>query len=132
MPPDRGSPNDAGEWLARARSNLVRASLKVPGVYLEDLCFDAQQAAEKALKAVCIRFRMAFPRTHNLAELITLLEEDGTPFPEELVPVSRLTRYAVHARYPAFAEAPTDDDHAVAVDLAERVGAWAAALIERA
>lgn len=49
MPPERGTPTDPHEWLARARSNLVRASLKMPGVYLEDLCFDAQQAAEKAL-----------------------------------------------------------------------------------
>lgn len=131
MPPDRGLPNDPQEWLARARSNLVRASLKVPGVYLEDLCFDAQQAAEKALKAVCLRFRVPFPRTHNLAELVTLIEEDGTPFPDELVPVARLTRYAVQSRYPAFAEAPTDQDHATAVDLATRVVEWATAIIER-
>jgi HEPN domain-containing protein len=43
-------------WLARARSNLKLARLggSQPEIFLEDLCFDAQQAAEKALKAVCV------------------------------------------------------------------------------
>ncbi|HEX5416749.1 MAG TPA: HEPN domain-containing protein [Chloroflexota bacterium] len=41
------------EWLRRARSNLLRAQQPRPeGVYWEDLCFDAQQAAEKAIKAL--------------------------------------------------------------------------------
>lgn len=55
MPPERFRPEDPMEWLNRARSNLVRAKevFHISGVYLEDLCFDAQQAAEKALKACC-------------------------------------------------------------------------------
>jgi HEPN domain-containing protein len=52
MPPERRPPDDPREWINRARSNLVRAQTTLPGVYLEDLCFDAQQAAEKAIKAV--------------------------------------------------------------------------------
>ena len=47
-------PNDPAEWLNRARSSLVRAKARLPGSYLEDHCFDAQQAAEKAIKAVFI------------------------------------------------------------------------------
>ncbi len=41
-------------WLKRARSNLERAKIgKVsPGILYEDLCFDAQQAVEKSLKAI--------------------------------------------------------------------------------
>jgi HEPN domain-containing protein len=43
-----GIPED---WLRRARSNLARASTaKTDEIMWEDLCFDAQQAAEKALK----------------------------------------------------------------------------------
>src|SRR6266702_1719074 len=52
MPPERFPPDDPREWLNRARSNLARARAKIPDAYLEDLCFDAQQAAEKAIKAV--------------------------------------------------------------------------------
>ncbi len=48
MMPQRRPPDDPGEWLNRARSNLKRAreDVRLEGVYLEDLCFDAQQAAE--------------------------------------------------------------------------------------
>ncbi|MBN1935792.1 MAG: HEPN domain-containing protein [Anaerolineae bacterium] len=56
MPVERFSPDDPREWLNRARSSLAKArSVQyVPEIYLEDLCFDAQQAAEKAVKAVLI------------------------------------------------------------------------------
>ena len=40
--------------LNRARSNLAQARNRVSDVYLEDLCFDAQQAAEKAINALMI------------------------------------------------------------------------------
>ena len=47
--PERFPRDDPREWLNRAHSNLARAKLWAPSVYLEDLCFDAQQAAEKAV-----------------------------------------------------------------------------------
>ena len=43
-PPERFPRDDPREWLNRAHSNLARAKLWAEGVYLEDLCFDAQQA----------------------------------------------------------------------------------------
>ncbi len=54
MPPDALSPEDPREWLRRARSNLARVRLGhgQPDVLFEDLCFDAHQACEKALKAL--------------------------------------------------------------------------------
>jgi HEPN domain-containing protein len=44
-------PDDPHEWLNRARSSLAKAreGAAFPEIYLEDLCFDAQQAAEKAI-----------------------------------------------------------------------------------
>ena len=61
MPPERFPPDDPREWLNRARSNLTRAKAKIPGVYLEDLCFDAQQAVEKAMKALLIKYGNYLP-----------------------------------------------------------------------
>lgn len=61
-------PDDPREWLNRARSNLARARSETEDVYLEDLCFDAQQAAEKALKAVLIHSKVRFPHVHDLAD----------------------------------------------------------------
>ena len=49
-PPERFPPDDPREWMNRARSNLVLAKSRILGAYLEDLCFAAQQAAEKAIK----------------------------------------------------------------------------------
>jgi HEPN domain-containing protein len=56
---------DPNEWLPRARSNLAHAKSRTPEVCLEDLCFDAQQAAEKAIKAVYICRSLVFRYTHD-------------------------------------------------------------------
>ena len=81
-PPERFPPDDPREWLNRARSNLIRAKSKLSGVYLEDLCFDAQQATEKAIKAIMIRRNVEFPYVHDLGRLLLRLEEAGEPIPE--------------------------------------------------
>ncbi len=60
-PPERFPSDDPREWLNRARSNLVRARIVTAEAYLEDCCFDAQQAAEKAIKAVMIQAADRFP-----------------------------------------------------------------------
>ena len=79
--PKRYPPDDPREWLNRARSNLARAKAKRKGVYLEDLCFDAQQAAEKAIKALLIKLDVNFPYIHDLADLLTLVEKTGQEVP---------------------------------------------------
>ena len=60
--PERFPPDDPREWLNHARSNLAMAKNRIPEVYLEDLCFEAQQAAEKAIKAVMIMRDIEFPK----------------------------------------------------------------------
>ncbi len=67
MPPKRLSPDDPREWLNRARSNLTKAKVEIPEVYLEDLCFDAQQAAEKAIKAVLLKAEISFPYIRRIS-----------------------------------------------------------------
>jgi HEPN domain-containing protein len=75
MPPDGPSPEDPREWVRRARSNLARASQGrfSPDVLREDVCFDARQAVEKALKALLVSRGVRVPRTHAIGELITVL-----------------------------------------------------------
>ncbi len=110
--------------MDRARSNLIRARQRLPNVYLEDLCFDAQQAAEKALKALCIERGIEFPYVHDLARLTTLLQDEGQPVPDEVTEAGRLTRYAVFTRYPGLDDPVTEEDHNRAVSIAERVVEW--------
>src|SRR5579875_1020980 len=95
----------AHRWLIRARSNLARAELaKVPEMVLEDYCFDAHQAAEKALKSVLIANGARPPRSHDLGELVGVLAKRGLPAPPHAAALARLNRHAVEARYPGTAE----------------------------
>ena len=130
MSPDRDLRNPRS-WMRRAKSSLARARALagVPDVVFEDLCFDAQQAAEKALEAVLVQRRVAFPKTHALAELLTLVGKAGIDVPPEIAEATLLTPYAVEARYPGLWEDVTDADHAEALRVAERVVQWAAEVI---
>ena len=84
-----GSPYD---WLNRARSNLIRAKQPKPDkVYWEDLCFDAQQAAEKAIKALLMFHKIPLGlaiQTH-FAFLGLIKDVDGrSKLMDRLVPVA--------------------------------------------
>lgn len=125
MPPSR-SPDDPREWLNRARSNLLRAQAPLPGVYLEDLCFDAQQAAEKAIKTTLIAHGVSFPPMHDLAGLLTILGQSGETIPPNIAEAARLTRFAVTTHYPGVSEPVTAGEHERAVAIAEVVVQWAA------
>ena len=125
MPRERFQPDDPREWLNRARSNLARARHRVLGTYLEDACFDAQQAAEKAVKAVMVRRGIDFPYIHDLARLMDILESHGDVVPCEVRRAGRLTQYATATRYPGFNEPVTEKDYAEAVELARAVVRWA-------
>ncbi len=73
----------AYQWLARANSNLAQARLGEgkAEVLLDDLCFQAQQAAEKALKALCVFLDMQLPRTHDIGYLIDQIRDAGLEIP---------------------------------------------------
>ena len=131
MAPERLAHDDPREWLNRAKSNLARCKEEndIPGVYFEDLCFDAQQAAEKAIKAVLIHRNASFPYIHDLAELLTLVERSGDPAPEPVRQAARLTRFAIATRYPGPQEPVTREEYENAVTIAATVVRWAEELI---
>jgi len=112
-------PDDPREWLNRARSNLVLARKIAPDVYLEDLCFDAQQAAEKAIKAVSIHRGVTFPYVHDLTRLLRVLEQSGLKIPKYVRQAEELSRFAVEMRYPGLAGPVTKRQHRRAVRIAE-------------
>ena len=126
MPPEVRDPADPQEWLRRARSNLARARAGqvAPEVAVEDLCFDAQQAAEKEIKAFLVARGIRFPKTHSLADLVTRLRDSGVLVPDAVAESVVLTPYAVEFRYPGPTEPLTDEEYASAVQLAEVVVRW--------
>jgi HEPN domain-containing protein len=130
MPPESRAREAATEWLSRARSHLVRARQpKPPEVFWEDLCFDAQQAAEKAVKAILVRHQVDFPRTHRLVELLGVLRAAGHAVPHEMWQADRLSDYAVVTRYPGHPHRVGEEEYRQAIALAEPVVRWAEGVV---
>lgn len=130
MPPDSrpGSPKD---WLKHAESDLELACIgRKPGILLENLTFHAQQAAEKALKALLLAHHRMLPKTHNirfLLDQIAIL----TVVPERIQMAALLTDYAVTMRYPGDFEPITLEEYNEAIDLAKKVLDWTWRQIEQ-
>lgn len=95
----------------------------------DDLCFDAQQAAEKAVKAVLIRCAVECPKTHDIMKLLTLVSSSGLHIPEKARQADRLTRYAAAGRYPGLWEDVTESEYLEALQLAEYMVSWAESVI---
>ena len=103
----------------------------ISNAYLEDLCFEAQQAAEKAIKATLIVHRIDFPYVHDLILLLSMLEEHGTAVPDIVRGAGRLNRYAVATRYPGVASPVSLQEYTDALETAEAVVEWAAKQVGR-
>ena len=128
-PPPPGSPED---WLRHARSDLALAQQRHdPAILLATLCFHLQQTAEKSLKAVLVQHGGAFPYTHDLARLITLVKGTGLSWPEDLDAAAALTEYAVGSRYPGSGGEVTEEEYRQATALAQRVLEWAQKMVCR-
>ncbi len=109
----------AERWMEKVASDLqaCRILLAADGAPLEAICFHAQQAAEKAVKALLTASGRPFPKTHHLPTVVRMLPADadvGLTLGEQV----ELTHFAVAPRYP---------DDLVEVDraLAERLAALA-------
>jgi len=95
---------------------MLAQQLGVP----RQVCWLAQQAADKALKAVLIDLGIEFPRTHDLDVLRTLLPADS-PVKDHLPDLAELGEWAVEARYPGDWPEATRDDATLAVSLGGQV-----------
>ena len=124
-PPERFPPDVPGERLNHAINNLAIKKHRVPDAYLEDLCFEAQQAAEKAIKAVMIRCNIDSPYVHDIARLLSLLEEGGEAISEVVRKAEELTPYALVTRYPGIFRPVAEQEYAEAIEIAETVLRWA-------
>lgn len=114
--------NIAINWLKRAKSNLIRAKIeKLPDVYWEDLCYDAQPACEKSLKALLIFNEIKFRFVHDIGELINTLEQNLVSIPAEIKESVILLEYAVGTRYPFQSQPISEDDYVEAVTISEKV-----------
>ncbi len=116
---------EAVDWLEEARADLRHAENSIEVGDYNWACFAAQQAAEKALKALAIHVLGVLPRGHDLVRLYRLLRgRVELELPEDML--SRLSAYYTLARYPnAGIERPSEEitrEQAVeAVEAARRI-----------
>jgi len=130
MPEDRPVPGTAQDWMARAKSDLALARVPLPeGAFYEDLCYHAQQAAEKALKAVYQHRGWLFRYIHDLKELSNGLRRNGLDIPPEVEEAVVLSSFAWEARYPGLNEPVMVAEYQEALRHAEAVVAWAEKVI---
>lgn len=120
-------PGSPKEWMEHAQSDLRLAQLASgdPAIRREQVCFHAQQAAEKSIKAVLLLHDIGFPLTHDIEELLSLAESNGLLFPDEVRDAGLLTPYAVETRYPGSWLGVGDSEVQEAMRAAEQTVAWA-------
>jgi HEPN domain-containing protein len=119
-------------WLKRAKSNLqiAKAGKVFEDILYEDLCFDCEQAVEKALKALLVSIDVSFPRTHSIGHLLELIEEHNINVPDEIKDSISLTAYAVSTRYPGDFEPVDEQEYQETLETAENVFNWVIKIIE--
>lgn len=94
-------------WLETAESDLAYAKLGLDNgdYYFAGAVYHCQQAAEKALKALCCFHGIKPPKTHDLVTLLEKLKDaaDLGTFNQS---AARLTPLATEFRYPDFIDVP--------------------------
>ena len=114
--------------LSKAENDLVAAKATIAtGKALDTVCFHAQQAAEKSLKALLALKDIVYPHRHDIGELVELAKTHFPAVARSERELLALSPYAVQLRYdetmePSLAEARTALDTAVNACLfAERI-----------
>jgi len=116
--------------LRKARGDLAVARLIAadPDPHDDAIGFHAQQAVEKATKAVLAFSQAPAPRTHDLAYLVELLATHGIEVPATIAEPEWLSPWAVTTRYDDLDD--TLDRHA-AIDAAQSAIDWAQELLRQ-
>ncbi|MGC8787168.1 MAG: HEPN domain-containing protein [Anaerolineae bacterium] len=65
-----------------------------------------------------------FPYVHDLALLLSIVEQSGQEVPPRMRHAARLTRYAVLTRYPGILEPVTQEEYETAVSIANEIVKW--------
>jgi len=119
---------EALRWMSQAQSDVDAARDSARARRFEWACFQAQQAAEKAMKACWFRLDLD-PWGHSVARLVEALPHDlvGDRFAAAREPARHLDKLYIPTRYPnglpemTPAEAYTATEAANAIAAAETV-----------
>lgn len=112
---------------AKRDEQAFRALVAIPDMNDAAIGFHAHQCVEKALKAVLAHAAIPFRRTHDLAELLDLVEDIGHTAPPFSRRLDELNPYAIEARYGLVD--PAALDRGAILHMVEAVVGWAEAQV---
>ena len=111
-------------WMQRAESSFKLGIIeKSEEIFYEDLCFQLQQACEKALKALLIQYDIDPPKTHFFGILLEEIEKHIQVLPE-VKEVLSLNNYAVQTRYPGNYMPVDEEEYLEIKEISETVLNW--------
>ncbi len=110
------------QWIDRADADLAFADDGGDEARRQPIRANLyQQAAEKHLKALLIAHRQRVVKTHDLDELLDMLEQCGVRNVDSVRAAEALTQYAVDAKYPTDTAPVNAQEAERAADLAREV-----------
>ena len=89
-------------WLAKAANDMlnIENNVSADNIPWDTVCFHAQQAAEKTIKAFLAFHSLSITRTHDLVALLSQAAEINPELGQLRVSCQKLNYYAVSSRYP--------------------------------
>ena len=104
------------EWIQKAEEDFFAAN-QLAGAYeltpFNVVCFHCQQAAEKWLKSRLCENNVHFPKTHDLRQLLTLLNSDYPLWSSLTDQARRLSFFSIDTRYPGDSASREDMEQAL-------------------
>jgi len=89
----------AQAWLKLAAEDLASARVLLKENIYNQVCFHAQQGAEKSLKAL-IELKAKVPKEHNLSKLFKICKESGYRLSQFREDMEYLDMFYTSTRYP--------------------------------
>jgi HEPN domain-containing protein len=123
------------EWIFLAEGDLKTAEdeLAMSEPFTNTICFHSQQCVEKYLKAYLTFIEKPFRKTHEIAELIELCKENDKEFDKLYdLNATKLTRYAIEARYPDEFYIPSIEVAKESVEIAKKVKSFVIEKLKKA
>lgn len=113
------------EWIKKAENDLltVENNLNSKSIPTDTVCFHCQQAAEKQLKAYCVKLDIVFEKSHDLIYLLDIINKktNGAIDDEIYLKCEKLNDYSSQMRYPMDFYEPSIEEAKEAYQTAKQV-----------
>lgn len=93
--------NDVQDWFGQAEEDIRWAEYNLSGGFYSQVCFIAQQIAEKGPKAYLLSQNKVVKKTHSLPLLLKQCRKYSSQFEEFVETGALLDHYYTETRYPA-------------------------------